>query len=43
MSKFFAWISQLLGKKPAAGTQWDNLNYGKPSTAGDDFRKSQDV
>lgn len=37
LKKIFAGI---FSKKP---TDWASLNYGKPSTAGDEFRKSNDV
>lgn len=38
-----AWLKQLfaaLFKRKT--TTWDALNYGKPSTEGDDFRKNNE-
>jgi hypothetical protein len=39
-----SWLSNLLkklfGKKD---TVWETADYGKPSTEGDDFRKSNEV
>ena len=37
ISQFFA---RLFGRKKSA---WDKLDYGKPSAAGDDFRKNNEV
>jgi hypothetical protein len=39
------WLRKIFSKffSRDKNPQWDALNYGKPSTAGDDFRKQQDV
>lgn len=36
MNWFKTLLSKLFGKKDS---KWDEANYGKPSNAGDDFRK----
>lgn len=33
-------ISKLFGRKR---TSWDEANYGKPSDAGDDFRRNNEA
>lgn len=38
LSDFFA---RLFGRKQSK--EWDEASYGKPSTAGDDFRKINEV
>lgn len=39
-----AWLKQLFAKiLGRAPSRWDSLNYGKPSAAGDDFRRNNDV
>ena len=40
MKAFFGFFSRLFTRKKSP---WDGYDYGKPSTAGDDFRKSNDV
>ena len=40
MSWFRKIFSKLFSRDKS---HWDGLNYGKPSTAGDEFRKQQDV
>lgn len=38
------WLKQLFSKLfSRKNSQWDALNYGKPSAAGDDFRKNNEV
>lgn len=41
MKRFFAALSQIFRKKPK--TDWDNLPYGKPSDAQDEFRDRNNV
>lgn len=36
------WLERIFGRRKPE-TDWAALNYGKPSTAGDDFRKGNDV
>lgn len=38
------WLKALFAKifRRKSG-MWDSLDYGKPSSAGDDFRRSNDV
>lgn len=39
MKKLLALFSRLFKRK----SQWDAMNFGKPSTEGDDFRKTNEV
>jgi hypothetical protein len=40
----FKWLQQLLSRLfSKKSTNWDSLNYGKPSAAGDDFRKNNEA
>lgn len=41
MSWLQNFFSKLFGKKK--DNTWETANYGKPSTAGDDFRKNNEV
>jgi hypothetical protein len=40
ISNFFA---NLFNRKPKDNTDWDSLNYGKPSAANDELRKNNEV
>ncbi len=40
MKALFSFFSRLFGRRK---TEWNELDYGKPSTAGDDFRRNNDV
>ena len=40
MKALFNFFSRLFSRNK---TNWDELDYGKPSTAGDDFRKNNEV
>lgn len=40
MKKFFGLFSRLFRRKSSG---WDGMDYGKPSTAGDDARRMRDV
>ena len=42
MSWFSNFFSKLFKRKKNT-TDWASLNFGKPSTAGDDFRKNNEV
>jgi hypothetical protein len=38
-----AWLRALFSRWRKPKTEWSKLDYGKPSTAGDDFRRMNDV
>lgn len=37
------WVKKLFSKWSRKPVDWETLDYGKPSTAGDDFRKRNEV
>lgn len=38
------WLRQLFSRMfKSKSSSWDSLNYGKPSTAGDDAKRMNDV
>jgi hypothetical protein len=43
MKALRAFFARLFGKKNPQQVAWDNLDYGKPSTANDEFRKQNEV